>query len=223
MTVPICPEFRAVLPRCCPMIIPGSHFFPIVPSHEFSRFLPRMPWGATRLTRRQRRRRSWPLVGTGANAAPTEVRAAAAQALIRVADLSEVALQATHADQRRDIPSLLRQIGPEATEARRALQSLWERGQPALGGSLPLLPSQLAAGDLSAERLAALESILARIEKGMKASQAASPAASPEKRLYTVEEVAELVKLSAWTVRNACTKGRIKAEKGPNRQWRIPR
>ncbi len=73
--------------------------------------------------------------------------------------------------------------------------------------------------DLGAERLAALESTLARIEKGLKASQAASP----EKHAYTVSEVAELTKLSDWTIRNACNKGRIKAQKGPDGQWRIAR
>ena len=40
---------------------------------------------------------------------------------------------------------------------------------------------------------------------------------------YTVSEAAELTKLSEWTVRNACNKGRIKAEKSPDGQWRIPR
>ena len=60
---------------------------------------------------------------------------------------------------------------------------------------------------------------MARIEKGLKASQAASP----DKIAYTVSEAAELTKLSEWTVRNACNKGRIKAEKSPDGQWRIPR
>ena len=97
---------------------------------------------------------------------------------------------------------------------------MWERGQPALEGAAAApVPNQSAAGNLNADRLAALESTLARIEKGMKAAQAASP----EKRLYTVNEVAELVKLSEWTVRKACNAGRIKAEKGANGQWRIPR
>ena len=73
--------------------------------------------------------------------------------------------------------------------------------------------------DLGAERLAAMESALSRIEKGMKVSQAASP----DKHAYTVSEVAELTNLSEWTVRNACNKGRIKAQKGPDEKWRIPR
>ena len=74
------------------------------------------------------------VVGADPKSTAAEVRVAAARALIRVADLSEVALRATHADKRRDLISLLRQIGSEATEARRALQSLWEQGQPAAGG-----------------------------------------------------------------------------------------
>ena len=60
---------------------------------------------------------------------------------------------------------------------------------------------------------------MARIEKGMKAAQATSP----DKRAYTVSEAAELSKLSEWTIRNACNKGRIKAEKVADGQWRIPR
>ena len=82
-----------------------------------------------------------------------------------------------------------------------------------------LLANLLLPPTSGAERLAALESTLARIEKGLKASQAASP----DKHAYTVGEVAELAKLSEWTVRNACNKGRIKAEKSPDGRWRIPR
>ena len=36
-------------------------------------------------------------------------------------------------------------------------------------------------------------------------------------------EAAELAKLSEWTIRNACNKGRIKAQKGPDEKWRISR
>ena len=160
------------------------------------------------------------IVGAGAKSITAEVRVAAAQALIRVADLSELASRASHEDQRRDLLSLLRQIGSEATEARRALQAMWEHGKPALQGAVSApAPSQPAAGDLNADRLAALESTLARIEKGMKAAQATSP----EKHAYTVSEAAELTNLSEWTIRNACNKGRIKAQKGPDEKWRIPR
>jgi excisionase family DNA binding protein len=162
------------------------------------------------------------VIGAGAKSTTAEVRVAAAQALIRVAELSELASQATTKDQRRDLLSLLRQIGPEATDARRALQAMWEQGPPA-SGQPPTAPAteqpMSAVVDLAAERLAAVESSLARIEKGLKASQAASP----DKQLYTVSEVAELTKLSEWTIRNACSKGRIKAEKSVDGQWRIPR
>ena len=114
---------------------------------------------------------------------------------------------------------MLRQIGPDATEVRRNLQSMWQQGPPA--SAAPATPVQIGTGlvDMSAERLAALESTLARIEKGLKATQAASP----ERKFYTVDEVSEQTGLSGWTVRQACNKGRIKAEKGPNGQWRIPR
>jgi phosphate transport system protein len=150
-------------------------------------------------------------------------RVAALLKLLAVSrNLERMASRATQDDQRRDLLTLLRQIGSEATEARRALQAMWKQGPPALEGtassSAAGQPTSTAA-DLSAERLVALESTLARIEKGLRASQATSP----EKRLYTVSEVAELTKLSEWTIRNACNKGRIKAEKGPNEKWRIPR
>jgi hypothetical protein len=155
-------------------------------------------------------------VATGAGA--TEVRLAAAQALIRVADLDWLALRVTQADHQRDLLSLLRQLGPQATEARRALQDQW-KAQPASSSPLAATLPAPAVADATAERLVAMESALARIEKGIKASQAASP----EKQRYTVNEVADLTKLSEWTVRQACNKSRIKAEKGPDGQWRIPR
>jgi hypothetical protein len=43
------------------------------------------------------------------------------------------------------------------------------------------------------------------------------------KTSYTVSEVAEATGYSLWTLRHACNKGRIKADKGPNGQWRIKR
>jgi excisionase family DNA binding protein len=158
------------------------------------------------------------LLGADRDSTSVELRLAAAGALIRVADLDWLASRVNQADQRRDILSLLRQVGAEATDARRALQAKW-RGQPA--SAVPSTPAQAGASqaDLSRERLAAMESALARIEKGLKASQAASP----DKHAYTVSEAAELTKLSEWTIRNACSKGRIKAKKSPDGQWRIPR
>jgi excisionase family DNA binding protein len=160
------------------------------------------------------------IVGAGAKSITMEVGVAAAHALIRVADLSALASRATTVDQRRDLLSLLRQIGSDATEARRALQALWEQGQPVVEGSTSApAPSQPAATDLSAERLAALTSAVARIEKQLKASQTTAP----EKYAYTVEEAAELTELSEWTIRDACRNKRITAEKGPDGKWRIPR
>ncbi len=158
-------------------------------------------------------------VGGGPQSAASEVRLAALQALIAIAEWSALAPRATNDEQRRELLSLLRQIGPRAANARRNLQAMWQQGQPA--SAVPATPAQggTAHTDLAAERLAALESTLARIEKGLKASQAASP----DKIAYTVSEAAELTKLSEWTVRNACNKGRIKAEKSPDGQWRIPR
>lgn len=38
---------------------------------------------------------------------------------------------------------------------------------------------------------------------------------------YDVDEVAELVKCSPWTMRYACTTGRIKARKSADGRWRI--
>jgi excisionase family DNA binding protein len=144
---------------------------------------------------------------------------AATQALIEVAEWSLLATRVMSDDQRRELLSLLRQIGPEATEVRRNLQAAWKQAPPA--SAAPSTPAQIGTGqvDLGVERLAALESALARIEKGLRVSQATSP----DKQAYTVSEAAELTKLSEWTIRNACNKGRIKAEKSADGQWRIPR
>ena len=37
----------------------------------------------------------------------------------------------------------------------------------------------------------------------------------------TVDEAAELTGFKQWTIRDGCNKGRIKAEKSPDRRWRI--
>jgi excisionase family DNA binding protein len=162
------------------------------------------------------------LLAIGERSVPTDVRAAAAQALLQVADLPElVAPRATHDDQRQELLSVLRQAGAEATVARRAIQATWKGVQAA-----PSEHSAPAAGqpetttpDATAARLASLESTLTRIARRLEATQAASP----DKHAYTVAEVAELTKLGEWTVRNACNKGRIKADKSPDGLWRIPR
>ena len=48
-----------------------------------------------------------------------------------------LASRAAHDDQRRELLILLRQIGPEATDARRYLQAMWEQAPPAWTGHLP--------------------------------------------------------------------------------------
>ena len=156
------------------------------------------------------------VVGGGARLVAVEVRIAASRALIEMAEWPALASQAKSDEQRRELLSLLRQIGPEATEVRRNLQAAWKQAPAA-----PATPAQNGTGqvDLGVGRLAALESALARIEKGLRVSQATSP----DKQAYTVSEAAELTKLSEWTIRNACNKGRIKAEKSADGQWRIPR
>ena len=94
------------------------------------------------------------IVGAGAKSIKAEVRVAAAQALIRVADLSELASRAANEDQRRDILTLLRQIGPEATKARRAFNpfgsraTLRWRGPRLLWLPINLLSAISASNDL---------------------------------------------------------------------------
>jgi hypothetical protein len=48
------------------------------------------------------------------------------------------------------------------------------------------------------------------------------PCDEPERAAYTVKEVADRTTYKAWTIRNACNTGRIRAEKGGDGNWRIP-
>lgn len=41
------------------------------------------------------------------------------------------------------------------------------------------------------------------------------------RKSFTVDEVAEATGFTPWTIRDACNKGRIEADKGPDRKWRI--
>ena len=42
-----------------------------------------------------------------------------------------------------------------------------------------------------------------------------------EKKVYSVDEAAELTGYKAWTIRQGCNKGRIKGKKGDDGRWRI--
>jgi hypothetical protein len=124
------------------------------------------------------------------------------------------------ADHRHKVLSLLREVGPDATTARQALERMWQSDQAtaAAAGTLPSADTPVADATVSAERLAGIESSLAELKKLVKAQQV--PQA--EKALYTVAEAAEQTGYSKFTLRQACNKERIRAEKGPDGQWRIP-
>jgi hypothetical protein len=47
-------------------------------------------------------------------------------------------------------------------------------------------------------------------------------ARTTEKNVYSVDEVAELTGYKAWTIRQACNRGRIKGKKGDDGRWRVP-
>ena len=90
---------------------------------------------------------------------------------------------------------------------------------PAIDSSPPAGAVADTTTGATPDRLAAMESGMAEIKELLKSQQAGSV----EKEWYSVDEVAELAKLAVWTIRNACREGRIKAEKGPDGQWRIHR
>jgi excisionase family DNA binding protein len=146
------------------------------------------------------------------------LRIAAAKALLSVADLVAVlSARPVAADRRHEVLSLLREVGTDATTARQALERLWQSGQSP--GTLPSADTPVADATASAERLAGIESRLTELKKLVKAQQVTQA----EKALYTVAEAAEQTGYSKFTLRQACNKGRIRAEKGPDGQWRIPR
>jgi len=79
------------------------------------------------------------------------------------------------------------------------------------------VPTEARSQDVHPDRLADLEAGVAEIRQLLKAQ-----AGQTVKQLYTVNEVAERTGFSPWTLRHACNKGRIKAQKGPDGQWRVP-
>ncbi len=164
------------------------------------------------------------VLGQGAGRTDTDVRVAAARALIQVEYLPELlAGRSVPEDRREQILSLLRQVGSDATAARRALESAWQEAQtpvaPATDSSSPAGAIADSSTGATPNRLAAMESSIAEMHKLLKSQQAGSV----EKDWYSVDEVAKLTEFSEWTIRNACNKGRIAAEKGPDGHWRIAR
>jgi len=170
----------------------------------------------------------WPVLANvvvGAAGAPADraVRVEAALAVIDSADLSElVAGLINDSGKRREVLAVLREAGPEAASTRQTLQEMWARGAPASNQPAPP-PAADQPEDTEpqppTDRLEAIESALVQIQKRLEAT----PAPSKEKDWYTVDEAAELTKLKAWTVRDACNKSRIAAEKSPDGRWRISR
>lgn len=71
---------------------------------------------------------------------------------------------------------------------------------------------------LPEDRLGVLEKVVAEVRDLVKAQRATEKV----KTFYSTIEVAERLELSPWTIRNCCNKGRIRAEKGPDGNWRVP-
>jgi excisionase family DNA binding protein len=69
------------------------------------------------------------------------------------------------------------------------------------------------------QSVASLEAQLAEIHGLLK--KQAKQAQAAGRKSYTVDEVAELTGFKQWTIRDGCNRGRIKAEKSPDRKWRI--
>jgi len=75
------------------------------------------------------------------------------------------------------------------------------------------------ATEASGHAVASLEAQLAEIQGLLK--KQAKQAQAAGRKSYTVDEVAELTGFKQWTIRDGCNRGRIKAEKSPDRRWRI--
>jgi hypothetical protein len=162
------------------------------------------------------------LVGVAGDSLDSEVRVEAAKALIGAADLPDlVTARVSGDDKRREIVSILRQVGPDAAVARRALETAWREEQASAVSTTDAPAGAVADSSAGAtpDQFAELTSGIAKLHKLVESRKVGSV----EKDWYTVAEVAELVKRAIWTIRNACREGRIKAEKGPDGQWRIPR
>ena len=125
-----------------------------------------------------------------------------------------------HPDHREEILGVLRGVGAEAAEARRSLQAAWEiEAKPELA-TTPKTPEEKAdelSPAPSPDRLAMLEDGIDEIQKLLKAQDICNK----KKEWYTVKETAERAGYAEWTIRHACLKRRIKAEKGQDGNWRI--
>ncbi len=100
-------------------------------------------------------------------------------------------------------------------------------GDPALGFDVASMDqdsqapsSPVTSANVPADRITNMEGQLATIYDLLKKQQ--KSAIATERKFYVVEEVAAATNFSKWTIRNACSKGRIKADKSPDGQWRIP-
>ena len=164
------------------------------------------------------------VLGQEADRTDTDVRVAAARALIQVEHLPELLSgRSVPEDRRQQILSLLRQVGPDATAARRALEAAWQEDQarvaPATDSSSPANAVTESSAGVTPDQLAELKSGIAELKRLFKSQQAGQD----EKEWFSVNEVAELTSFREWTIRDACNKRRISAEKGPDGKWRISR
>ena len=70
------------------------------------------------------------------------------------------------------------------------------------------------------EKIASMEAQLAKVHDLLQ--KQVKQARVSEKQSYAVTEVAKLTGYKAWTIRQACNRGRIKGKKGDDGRWRVP-
>jgi hypothetical protein len=158
-----------------------------------------------------------------------DVRNVAARALISSGQLLVVLPgQVPDAHRQAELLSILRGLGAEATAVRRQLQASWAEETPATSPASAPAPveSPATANDSGQpapeqpnEQLDKIKAALSRLEQRLE--KPAPP--PPEKSHYTVREAAEATGYGEWTLRQACNKGRVQADKGPDGKWRISR
>jgi hypothetical protein len=135
-----------------------------------------------------------------------------------------IARQVDQAEQREEFLSILRRVGSDATAVRQTLESNWSGEYPPSStegrppeAPLAVSPTQAPLSEADSERLAKLESGVAELTQLLKTQSADQNV----KDWYSTKEVAERTASGEWTIRQACNKGRISADKGPDGKWRI--
>jgi excisionase family DNA binding protein len=96
---------------------------------------------------------------------------------------------------------------------------LLQSGTASMGQRGSTSSSPVSLANMPVDKITSMEAQLTEIRNLLRKQE--TLARTAERKSYTVEEVAELTRFTKWTIRNACSKGRIKADKSPDGQWRI--